>query len=104
DQYYVKAAEVRQKIIDQFRQVFEEYDVIASPSMPNVAPRIGEADELSPTEVYAMDTLTVGPNLAGLPMVSVPSGESGGMPTGLHLVGDHFEEKTVLDAAHTYQR
>ncbi|MFB6214040.1 MAG: amidase family protein [Candidatus Nanohaloarchaea archaeon] len=104
DQYYVKAAEVRQKIIDQFRSAFEEYDVLASPSMPNIAPRIDEAKQLSPTEVYAMDTLTVGPNLAGMPMVSVPNGTSNGMPTGLHLVGDHFEEKKVLDSAHTYQR
>ncbi|MFB6242103.1 MAG: amidase family protein [Candidatus Nanosalina sp.] len=104
DQYYVKAAKVRQKIIDQYKKIFEDFDVIASPSMPNIAPRIEEAEEMSPTEVYAMDTLTVGPNLAGMPMVSVPNGESEGMPTGLHLVGDHFEEEKVLDIAHTYQK
>ncbi len=102
DQYYLKAAKVRRRIIDQFKQAFEEYDVLASPSMPNIAPKISEAEDMSPTEVYAMDTLTVGPNLAGLPMVSVPNGETNGMPTGLHLVGDHFEEQKVLNAAHTY--
>jgi len=102
DKYYLKAAEVRQKIIDQYKKVFEDYDVIASPSMPNIAPKIEEAEEMSPTEVYAMDTLTVGPNLAGMPMISVPNGKSEGMPTGLHLVGDHFEEEKILDAAFTY--
>lgn len=102
DQYYVKAAKVRQKIINSYKGVFEEFDVIASPSMPNIAPKIEEAEEMSPTEIYAMDTLTVGPNLAGMPMVSVPNGESEGMPTGLHLVGDHFQEKKVLDAAFTF--
>lgn len=99
DQYYLKAAKVRRKIIDQFKQAFEKYDVLASPSMPNIAPKISEVEEMSPTEVYAMDTLTVGPNLAGMPMISVPNGTSNGMPTGLHLIADHFEEQKVLDAA-----
>lgn len=102
DQYYVKAAKVRQKIINQYKEVFEEFDVIASPSMPNIAPKIEEAESMGSTEIYAMDTLTVGPNLAGLPMISVPNGKSDGMPTGLHIVGDHFEEKNIFDVAHTY--
>ena len=102
DDYYIKAAKVRQKIIDQFKEVFEEFDVIASPSMPNIAPKIEEAEEMSPTEIYAMDTLTVGPNLAGMPMISVPNGKSEGMPTGLHLVGDHFEEEKILSVAYTH--
>lgn len=104
DQYYIKAAEVRQKIINQFKEAFEEVDVIASPSMPNIAPKIEEAEEMNPTEIYAMDTLTVGPNLAGLPMISVPNGKSKGMPTGLHIVGDHFEEDKILDVAYTYSQ
>ena len=104
DQYYIKAAEVRQKIINQFKEAFEEYDVLVSPSMPNIAPKIEEAESMDPAEVYAMDTLTVGPNLAGLPMISVPNGESGGMPTGLHIIGDHFEEEKILNVAYTYSR
>lgn len=104
DQYYIKAAEVRQKIINQFKQAFEKYDVLVSPSMPNIAPKIDEAEDMAPEKVYAMDTLTVGPNLAGLPMISVPNGESEGMPTGLHIIGDHFEEQTILDTAFTYQK
>lgn len=102
DQYYIKAAEVRQKIINQFKEAFEEVDILFSPSMPNIAPKIKEAEEMDPTEIYAMDTLTVGPNLAGLPMISVPNGISEGMPTGLHIVGDHFEEDKILDVAYTY--
>lgn len=102
DDYYIKAAEVRQKIIDQFKEAFEEYDVLVSPSMPNIAPKIEEAENMAPEEVYAMDTLTVGPNLAGMPMISVPNGKSEGMPTGLHIIGDHYEEKKILDVAYTY--
>jgi len=104
DQYYVKAAKVRRKIIEQFKQKFKEYDVLISPSMPNIAPKIEEAEQMSPEEVYAMDTLTVGPNLAGLPMISVPNGTSDGMPTGLHIVGDHFNEQKILDTAYTFER
>lgn len=103
DQYYIKAAKVRQKIINQFKETFEEYDALISPSMPNIAPKIEEAEDMAPEEVYAMDTLTVGPNLAGMPMISVPNGKSEGMPTGLHIVGDHFEEQTILNIAKTYQ-
>lgn len=102
DDYYIKAAEVRQKIIDRFKEAFEEYDVLVSPSMPNIAPKIEEAENMAPEEVYAMDTLTVGPNLAGMPMISVPNGKSEGMPTGLHIIGDHYEEKKILDVAYTY--
>jgi aspartyl-tRNA(Asn)/glutamyl-tRNA(Gln) amidotransferase subunit A len=71
--------------------------------MPNIAPKIEEAEDMAPEEVYAMDTLTVGPNLAGMPMISVPNGQSQGMPTGLHIIGDHFEEQTILDVARTFQ-
>ena len=102
DDYYIKAAKVRRKIIDQYKEVFQDFDVVASPSMPNIAPKIQDAEDMDPSEVYAMDTLTVGPNLAGLPMISVPNGKSEGMPTGLHLVGDHFDEETILDTAFTF--
>ena len=102
DDYYIKAAKVRQKIINQYKQVFEKYDVIATPSMPNIAPKIEEAESMSSKQIYAMDTLTIGPNLAGLPMISIPNGKSEGMPTGLHIVGDHFSEDKVFDVAHTF--
>ena len=102
DDYYIKAAKVRTKIIDQYKEVFDDYDAIISPSMPNIAPKIEEAESMSPEEIYAMDTLTVGPNLAGMPMISVPNGKSEGMPTGLHIVGDHFEEQEILNIASSF--
>ena len=103
DEYYIKAAKVRTKIINQYKEVFEQFDAVISPSMPNIAPKIEEAESMSPEEIYAMDTLTVGPNLAGMPMISVPNGKSDGMPTGLHIVGDHFNEKKIFDIAYTFQ-
>ncbi|MFT4869039.1 MAG: aspartyl-tRNA(Asn)/glutamyl-tRNA(Gln) amidotransferase subunit A [Colwellia polaris] len=104
DQYYIKAAKVRTKIINQYKEVFDEYDAVISPSMPNIAPKIKEAEEMKPSEIYAMDTLTVGPNLAGMPMISVPNGTSEDMPTGLHIVGNHFEEQKILDIAYSFER
>lgn len=103
DDYYIKAAKVRTKIINQYQEVFDDYDAVISPSMPNIAPKIEEAESMSPEEIYAMDTLTVGPNLAGMPMISVPNGKSNGMPTGLHIVGDHFCEERIFDIAYTFQ-
>ena len=99
DQYYVKAAKVRRKVVNGFKSLFEEYDALAVPSMPNIAPKIEEAEEMRPEEVYAMDSLTVGPNLAGTPQLSVPNGESQGMPTGLQLIGPRFSEEALLSVA-----
>jgi aspartyl-tRNA(Asn)/glutamyl-tRNA(Gln) amidotransferase subunit A len=103
DQYYIKAAKVRTKIINSFEEAFEEYDVLVTPSMPNIAPKIEEAESLSPAEMYAMDSMTVGPNLAGVPQVSVPNGESEGMPTGLQFLGPQFEEEKLLDIAYSFE-
>ena len=103
DQYYIKAAKVRTKIINSFEEAFEEYDVLVTPSMPNIAPKIEEAESLSPAEMYAMDSMTVGPNLAGVPQVSVPNGESDGMPTGLQFLGPQFEEEKLLDIAYSFE-
>ncbi|MFB6265947.1 MAG: amidase family protein [Candidatus Nanohaloarchaea archaeon] len=103
EQYYVKALKVRTLVINEFKRAFKDYDLLASPSMPIVAPTFEEAENLSPVETYAMDTLTVGPNLAGVPHVSVPNGYSENMPTGLHLIGGHFEEEEVLNAAAALQ-
>lgn len=104
DQYYIKAAKVRTKIIEEFKQAFEEYDVLVTPSMPNIAPKIEEAESLTPTEMYAMDSLTVGPNFAGIPQISIPNGESEGMPTGLQVLAPHFEEKRLFDVAYSYSQ
>ncbi len=96
EQYYMKATKVRTKIIEEYKKLFEEFDVLLTPTMPNVAPKISEVDSMSPVEVYKMDSLTVGPNLAGVPHVTIPSGEYRGLPTGLMAIADHVEEEKLL--------
>jgi len=99
DAYYLKALRVRTRVIEDFRRVFEEVDVLAAPTMPVVAPRFDEIAELEPIQHYMMDILTVAPNLAGVPMVSVPCGESDGMPVGLHIMADYLGEGDMIRAA-----
>jgi aspartyl-tRNA(Asn)/glutamyl-tRNA(Gln) amidotransferase subunit A len=99
DAYYLKALKVRTKVIQDFKKAFKHVDVLAAPTMPVIAPRFDEVDELEPIQHYMMDILTVAPNLAGIPMISVPCGNSQGMPVGLHLMADHLEEHKMLSAA-----
>jgi aspartyl-tRNA(Asn)/glutamyl-tRNA(Gln) amidotransferase subunit A len=99
DAYYLKALKVRTLVIGDFKRAFREVDVLAAPTMPVVAPRFEEIAGLEPLQHYMMDVLTVAPNLAGVPMVSVPCGACGGLPVGLHLMADHMREDLVLRAA-----
>ncbi|MBI2543379.1 MAG: Asp-tRNA(Asn)/Glu-tRNA(Gln) amidotransferase subunit GatA [Candidatus Aenigmarchaeota archaeon] len=99
DAYYLKALKVRTKVIEDFKMAFKNFDVLAAPTMPVVAPRFDEIKRLSPIETYMMDVLTVAPNLAGIPMISVPAGKVNGLPVGLHLMGDHLQEKKILQVA-----
>ncbi len=99
DAYYLKALRVRTRVIEDFRRVYRDVDVLATPTMPVVAPRFDEIAELEPIQHYMMDILTVAPNIAGVPMVSVPCGESHGMPVGLHIMADHLGEGTMIRAA-----
>jgi aspartyl-tRNA(Asn)/glutamyl-tRNA(Gln) amidotransferase subunit A len=99
DAYYLKALKVRTLVIGDFKRAFREVDVLAAPTMPVVAPRFEEIAALEPLQHYMMDVLTVAPNLAGVPMVSVPCGSCGGLPVGLHLMADHMREDLVLRAA-----
>ena len=86
-------------IINEFKSAFRKFDVLAAPAMPVVAPKFSEISKLSPLENYMMDTLTVAPNLAGIPMVSVPCGAVNGMPVGLHIMSGHLQEGKILGAA-----
>ncbi len=104
ESYYLKALKVRRLIIEEYKEAFKEYDILASPTMPITAPRFDEADKLEPVEVYAMDTLTVGPNFAGLPQLSVPCGTVDKMPVGLHLLGNHFEERKLVRAGKAFEK
>ena len=99
DAYYLKALKVRTRVIEDFKRAFKGVDVLAAPAMPVVAPRFDEIEQLEPIQHYMMDVLTVAPNLAGIPMVSVPCGVAHGMPVGLHLMADHLEEHKLLNAA-----
>lgn len=96
DQYYLKALKVRQLIINDYKKAFKKYDVLVSPTMPFIAPKFSEIEKLSPVEQYYADILTVSPNLAGIPMLSVPAGKVDGMPAGMHILGDYLKEKTIL--------
>ncbi len=99
DAYYTKALKVRTRVIEDFKKVFQSVDVLAAPTMPVVAPRFDEIAELEPIQHYMMDILTVAPNLAGVPMVSVPCGKADGMPVGVHLMADHLDELKMLQVA-----
>lgn len=104
DQYYMKAMKARTLVIQDFQKAFKNVDVLAAPTMPVIAPKFSEIENLTPLENYMMDILTVAPNLAGVPMLSVPCGKAEGMPVGLHLIGDHLQEKKVLQIGHEFEK
>jgi aspartyl-tRNA(Asn)/glutamyl-tRNA(Gln) amidotransferase subunit A len=98
DAYYVKAQKVRHLIRDEFDVIFAEADLILSPVAPTVAPKIGASKD--PLEMYKSDMYTIAINLAGLPAISLPvSKNSEGMPIGLQLIANTFNEKTLFDGA-----
>jgi len=102
DAYYLKAQQVRQLISDDFRKAFEQVDVIAGPTSPTPAFRLGDKTD-DPITMYLNDIYTIGANLAGLPGLSVPCGFVDELPVGLHLVGPHFAESALLRAGHRFQ-
>ncbi|MYL55528.1 Asp-tRNA(Asn)/Glu-tRNA(Gln) amidotransferase subunit GatA [Pontibacillus yanchengensis] len=104
DAYYKKAQKVRTLIKQDFEKVFANYDVIIGPTTPTPAFKVGEKTE-DPLTMYANDILTIPVNLAGVPGISVPCGfSSEGLPIGLQIIGNHFDEGTVYRAAHAYEQ
>jgi len=104
DAYYLKALRVKAMIKKAFDQAFEKYDCILGPVAPTTAPRLGESLQ-DPLQMYLGDIYTIAVNLAGLPGISVPCGrDSGGLPIGLQLIGDCFQEKKLLRTAYTYEQ
>jgi aspartyl-tRNA(Asn)/glutamyl-tRNA(Gln) amidotransferase subunit A len=102
DAYYKRAQQVRTLIRNDFNAAFEQVDLIAAPTSPTVAFRIGEkADD--PLAMYLSDVCTLPLSLAGLPGISVPCGFSAGLPVGLQLMGRPFDEGSVLRAADAFQ-
>ncbi|MFZ5877704.1 MAG: Asp-tRNA(Asn)/Glu-tRNA(Gln) amidotransferase subunit GatA [Nitrospirota bacterium] len=104
DAYYVKAQRVRTLIKRDFDRAFERVDVIATPTAPTPAFRLGEKTQ-DPLQMYLSDIFTISVNLAGVPALSMPCGFSGdGLPIGLQLIGKPFAESTILRAAAAYER
>ena len=103
DAYYLQAQKVRRLIRDDFMRAFEQVDVIMGPTAPSVAFKLGEkADD--PVSMYLSDIYTIAVNLAGLPAMSIPAGFSDGLPVGLHVVGNYFEEGRLLNVGHQFQQ
>lgn len=104
DAYYKKAKRVQNRISQEFTDAFKECDIIATPTVPASAFKIGE-NIGDPIKMYYNDVCTVTVNIAGLPAISLPCGkDSAGMPMGLQLIGDKFSEQTLLNTAYTYEK
>ena len=103
DAYYLQAQKLRRMIADDFQACFQQCDLIAGPVAPTVAWKIGQQDD--PVKAYLADIFTLPASLAGLPGMSVPAGQGeGGMPVGLQLIGNYFQEGALLHAAHALQQ
>lgn len=104
DAYYLQAQKLRRMIADDFQACFRQCDLIAGPVAPTVAWTLG-AQQDDPVKAYLADIFTLPASLAGLPGMSVPAGVGeGGMPVGLQLIGNYFDEGRLLHAAHAFQQ
>ncbi|NQV13076.1 MAG: Asp-tRNA(Asn)/Glu-tRNA(Gln) amidotransferase subunit GatA [Parcubacteria group bacterium] len=102
DAYYTKAQKVRTKIIGDFKQAFKEFDLLITPTVPDVAFKIGEKSD-DPLAMYLNDILTVSANVAGVPAISLPCGFVNDLPVGLQMIGNYYQEETILEAALAYE-
>ena len=104
DAYYKKAQQVRTLVMNEFNKAFEKYDVILTPTSPTVAFDIGSKSN-NPLEMYLADICTVSVNIAGLPGISIPCGiDKQGMPIGMQLIGNKFEEDKLLNIAYAFEQ
>ena len=103
DAYYLKAQKVRRLITEDFRAAFTQVDLLIGPTTPTPAFDLGAKID-DPVTMYLNDIYTIGANLAGLPGMSLPCGFVDGLPMGLQLIGPHFSEARLLNAAHQFQR
>jgi aspartyl-tRNA(Asn)/glutamyl-tRNA(Gln) amidotransferase subunit A len=103
DAYYLKALKVRTLILQDFQKAFDRVDIILTPTAPTVAFKIGEKTD-DPLSMYLADIFTITCNLAGLPGISLPCGKnSEGLPVGLQLMANHFQESLLLRVAHHFE-
>ncbi|NOT65735.1 MAG: Asp-tRNA(Asn)/Glu-tRNA(Gln) amidotransferase subunit GatA [Methylotenera sp.] len=103
DAYYLKAQQIRRLIAQDFVEAFKKCDVIMGPAAPSTAFKAGEKVD-DPVAMYLQDIYTISTNLAGLPGMSVPAGFSDGLPVGLQIIGNYFDEARMLNVAHQYQQ
>jgi len=103
DAYYLKAQKVRHLIREEYNRIFQKADLILSPIAPDIAPKIGSFHD--PLDMYKSDMFTISVNLAGVPAISIPiKRDVNGMPIGLQLIGNLFQEQTVFDGAMSLER
>lgn len=102
DAYYLKAQKARTLIKRAFEDVYRNFDVIISPTAPSVAFKFGE-HTADPSKMYVADLCTIPANMAGLPAMSIPCGFSKGLPVGVQLIGQAFDEQMILNVGHAYQ-
>ena len=104
DAYYLKALRVKALIKKAFDDAFAKYDMILGPAAPTTAPKLGESLQ-DPISMYLGDIYTISVNLAGLPGISLPCGtDRQGLPIGLQLIGDCFQEKKIIQAAYSFEQ
>ena len=103
DAYYIKAQQIRRLIKNDFVSAFAEVDVILGPTTPNPAWKLGEKSA-DPVSAYLEDIYTITANLAGIPGLSMPAGFVDGLPVGVQLLGNYFQEGRLLNVAHQYQQ
>ncbi len=104
DAYYLKALALKQQIIKEYNEIFENADVILTPTAPTVAYKIGE-QETDPVKMYLADICTVTVNIASLPAISVPCGyNADGMPIGMSLVGRKWDEAMLIQTADAFEK
>ncbi len=103
DAYYLKAQQCRRLISDDFTQAFADVDVIMGPTAPTTAFNLGDKSN-DPVAMYLADIYTLSTNLAGLPGMSIPAGFVNGLPVGLQIIGNYFDEARLLNVAHRYQQ
>jgi aspartyl-tRNA(Asn)/glutamyl-tRNA(Gln) amidotransferase subunit A len=103
DAYYLKAQKVRRLICDDFKRAFETVDVVLGPTAQAPAFKLGDKTA-DPVAMYLNDIYTIAANLAGIPALSMPGGFVGGLPVGVQLMGNYFDEQRLLALAHQYQQ
>ena len=104
DAYYLKALKTKALIKQEFDKAFEKYDIILAPAAPTTAPLLGSSLQ-DPIKMYLSDIYTISVNLAGLPGMTVPCGtDKNGLPVGMQLIGNCFEEKKLIQTAYTYEQ